>query len=532
MTPDRKNRITTYIIVILLIIVVAFAIGVFNGGIRYGSSNHVGLIPVVRRMLNADYLPGDFNIQMRLYHHRVFAYIVAAFVTLFGEDRGLIMLSVISLLALSASIFALCRALNIPMLGTFLAGLFVALRVMWAGYGFEENTFTGNQEVQPPIFAHALILFGLSAIIKKNYLLPAFLAGLVLSLHLQIGLIFAILLAPFYLIKLREFGWKEIVRIAVLALLPALPALIHMAEMLKLGVNSDAFTLDYLIFRMPHHFEPMSQAHIYWMIGHVVILSACYWWLRQIKRSESRAVGVLLFVSLMLIALALLHFADFYILKIKTFVKPQFLRVSPLISVFSVLSLIATLFVWIDEKKKNAVQFRLIANTALALIAIGAIIYQVRKPDPEYSFQIQGYAEQKSTWVEVCNWIAANGPANTFYLTPPGRDGFTYLTNRSNIAEFKINPDGALYLKEWYERLTDLSGGNLPHEKGLANRRPLDRAYSSLNEEQLIALGNKYHADYAVLPKASKASFTVLFKNKDFRVVGIRGEGVEIKEQK
>ncbi|HYE76323.1 MAG TPA: DUF6798 domain-containing protein, partial [Blastocatellia bacterium] len=213
----------------------------------------------------------------------------------------------------------------------------------------------------------------------------------------------------------------------------------------------------------------------------------------------------------------------------KTFVKPQFLRVSPLISVFSVFSLIATLLAWIDEKKKDAVRFRLIANTALALIVIGGVIYQVRKSEPEYAFEIQGYAEQRSAWVEACNWIKANGSTDSVYLTPPGRDGFTYLTNRSNIAEFKINPDGALYLKEWYERLTDLSGGNLPHEKGLANRRPLDRAFSSLNEEQLIALGNKYHAAYAVLPRASKVQFEVLFENKDFRVVRIRDKGAEIR---
>lgn len=57
-----------------------------NGGIRVGFSNHVGLLPVVRRLMDPDYLPGDFGIQLCLYHHRVFAHVVAALARLLGED--------------------------------------------------------------------------------------------------------------------------------------------------------------------------------------------------------------------------------------------------------------------------------------------------------------------------------------------------------------------------------------------------------------------------------------------------------------
>jgi hypothetical protein len=521
--PLLKERIVPLLLVALVTLGVAVALAVFNGGIRLGSSNHVGLLPVVRRMLDASYLPGDFNIEMRLYHHRVFAYVVAALTAAFGEKYGLLVLSVAGLLALSAGLFYLCRTLKLPPWACLAAGLLVALRFLWAGYGVEENTFVGNREVQPPLFAHALMLWGLGAIGRdqevRRYRLAAFLAGLTLSFHLQIGLAFALIFAPFYLARLREFGVKETLRLAALALLPALPALWHAAEMFRRGVNSSAFTLDYLLFRMPHHFEPETAAHVCWVAGHVLLLGACYWWLKKMKRDESRAVGVLLAASLVIVALALLHFADWYVLKVKTFVKPQFLRVTPLITVFGVLSLVAALHAWADERRRRGDRrVPRFAQAALAVAVLGAGVYQVRKA--EYDFRVQYYPEQRSTWVEVSRWVGANLPADTAYLTPPARDGFTYLAHRSNVAEFKINPDGALYLTEWYERLSDLTGGKLPPGRGgFALRKPLDASYAALSEAQLLALAEKYRAAYAVLPQSSKADFPVLFQNKDYRVV-------------
>jgi hypothetical protein len=119
----------------------------------------------------------------------------------------------------------------------------------------------------------------------------------------------------------------------------------------------------------------------------------------------------------------------------------------------------------------------------------------------------------------MCNWIRENGPRDSVYLTPPGQDGFTVLTDRSNIVEFKVNPDGAFYLAEWYERLRDLTGGRLANERGLRNRRPLNKAYAELNAEQLRTIAQKYNTRYAILPKDSYTDFEKLYENGAFRLV-------------
>jgi hypothetical protein len=107
-------------------------------------------------------------------------------------------------------------------------------------------------------------------------------------------------------------------------------------------------------------------------------------------------------------------------------------------------------------------------------------------------------------------------------LTPPGEEGFVYLASRSNIGDFKNNPDGSQFLAEWYERVRDLAGGKLPRAKGFANGPLLNQAYCDLTREQLVDLGKKYKAELAVLPKNSAAPFATLYENQGFKVVRLR----------
>src|SRR5690242_9628760 len=86
---------------IFCIFLVAALLIICNGGIRIGFSNHTGLLPVVHRLLDANYLPNNFNIQLRLYHHRTFAMLIAGLTKLFGEDTALLTLSLLGNVLLS-----------------------------------------------------------------------------------------------------------------------------------------------------------------------------------------------------------------------------------------------------------------------------------------------------------------------------------------------------------------------------------------------------------------------------------------------
>jgi hypothetical protein len=121
----------------------------------------------------------------------------------------------------------------------------------------------------------------------------------------------------------------------------------------------------------------------------------------------------------------------------------------------------------------------------------------------------------------MCLWVRDHGAPGTTYVTPPDKGGFTYLTNRSTVVEFKINPDGGLHLAEWYERLRDLCGSTLPDSRGFGNYPELRDAYGSLNSEQLGAVAEKYGAGCAVLPSSSRLEFETLYRNQDYRLVRV-----------
>jgi hypothetical protein len=514
----RWQTATTSLPLFFSILFVAALLIAFNGGIAIGSSNHVGLIPVVRRLLDPNYLPGDFNIELRLYHHRVFAWMLAVASLLFGEERGIIVIHLFCLILLSAALYYLCRTIGLSLSAYLLIGTLLAVNAGWTGFGLEENTFVGNREIQPPPLAHAFVLIGTALIIRKKWRWAAFCAGLTTLVHLQIGFIFTLIIAPFYALKLREFGIKEIIRLAIFFLIPLAPALWHFSHMLGRGVTKP-LTLEDLNFRMPHHFVLASTAAALWSGGHLIAMGLIYFWLRRGRYAEARGIGVLLTMSALLAALALIHFADYYYFHWVTTLKPQFPRLSSLITVYGAISIVTGIEVWCRERELFGL--RRAVYLALFLVA-GGYGYQHVKEGPErFSIGVDRYAEGRSSWHDMSRWIKANGPRESIYLAPPARYGFTYLTDRSSVVEFKINPDGGQALDQWYERLRDLCGGQLPDGGGLDVRRPVDRAYGALTAEQITALAQKYGASFAILPHSSPAVFPVIYENKDYRLVSL-----------
>src|SRR5262249_21180827 len=118
-------------------------------------------------------------------------------------DRALILIHIIAMGLLAASLWLLCRAVNLPLLGFLAVGLFLATNLIWTGKGLELNNFVGDADIMPPTFAHAFALLACVSLLRDRYRRAAVFAGLAALLHLQIGLICAAMIAPFYLIRLK-----------------------------------------------------------------------------------------------------------------------------------------------------------------------------------------------------------------------------------------------------------------------------------------------------------------------------------------
>jgi hypothetical protein len=513
---EASRRFTQILVPLGAILFVTGLLIVCNGGIRVGYSNHTGLMPVVRRLLDENYLPDNFGITLRLYHHRSFVYLVAGFAKLFGEDNALIILSILGNLFLSASLYALSRCLKLSVLAYLAWGFLIAMSIGWTGFGLETNTFLGSRETQPPTFAHAALLYSVAFYLRDRFRLAAFFAGLVVVFHLQIGFALALILLPFFALRLKTLGWREALLLVGFFLLPASLALIDVPHMLNRGLVKEPFTLTDINFRQAWHFELKEAQAVYWFLAHLALQVIVFLWLRRSKKTEARSMGVLVALSLLITALSILHLTDYYVLKIATLAKFQFLRMSLIVTVFGALSVIVWINKYTGEKSNRAV---IVAN--LSLIGFATILYAIpaTRQGAPYAFTIERYTARNNNWVKTCLWVKQNTPAGATFLTPPENDGFVYLSDRSNVVDFKINPDGGQYLAEWYERLRDLAGGTLPDKRGQENVPYLSKGYAGLSDQQLLALAAKYRASYAVLSKATTASFPVLYENEGFKVV-------------
>ena len=457
---SRNDRFAEYVFSALCVVGTAVLFIIFNGGIDVGFSNHVELLPVVRRILDSNYLPGDFSIRLAYYHHRVFAYLIAACATLWGEHRALILLNLAGMLLLSGGLFYLCRTLAMGRLIFLIAALFIALNVGWAGLGFEANNFVGDREVYPPTFAHAFMLIGIASLLKGRYRLTALFAGLVVLFHVQIGVIFAMALTPFFAFKIIQFSAKHTAQMAALFLIPASWPFWHLIEMMRRGVTGSAFSIDYINFRIPHHFELISAAAAVWIALHLLSQVGAYEWCRRTGKPEFRMLGILCLISLVLGIFSVAHFIDYYWLKETTVLKFQFPRVSSFITVLGTLSLLLVFQTWVSRVvRKEATRFTVLVIPALLVLpALWSSRHRILEAmvNGHHGIIVRTYDDQDSPWVDICHWVRAHGPVDAVYITPPGNSGFTYLSDRSDIAEFKIAPDGGQYLVDWFTRMRDL----------------------------------------------------------------------------
>ncbi len=521
----KKASFSTALLAVFCVAAIMVSIISFNGGVSAGASNHFGQLPVVRRVLDPGYLPGDFSVEIRRHHHRVFTYLIAAGSVAFGEDRALILLHLIGMSLLTASLWRLCRVVSLSSLGFVTVGLFLATNLFRTGRGLELNHFVGDADIMPPTFAHASVLLSAASVLRGGYRSAALFAGLATLFHLQIGLICAAMIAPLYLAKLKQFGVRETLLVIALFIAAAAPGLLDLFQMLRRGLlnaPSTEYSLAYYIdFRHPHHFGLLSAAAALWVAAHVLIQIASYFLLRRFNRDEARAIGKLAVMSLTLVALALVHFTDYYLIKDDRIAAIQFIRLSPVITVFGAICLLAMINAWAEAMTIKIGKSRIAVSVNAALILLAALwgVRVATRPDALFHFGVTRYAEQSSNWINICRWIKANGPRDAVYLTPPGANGFTSLSDRSNIGDFKNNPDGALYLTEWFERLRDLAGGKLPEGRGFDNRQLLNRAYAALSAEQLVEIGKKYGAEYAVLPRTSKTELEIVHQNDGYRLV-------------
>ncbi|MBP3975818.1 DUF6798 domain-containing protein [Pseudoxanthomonas spadix] len=481
-------------------------------GIQVGRENHAGLIPVVRRLLDPGYLPGDFGIQLRAHHHRIFALLVAALALPLGERAAFAVLTWSGYLLVFAALWQLGAALALARGRRMLLAVALASGFAFLDHGVEANRFLGNGPIMPPTFAHAGIVFALAALVRGRWNLALALSGAVALVHLQIGGIWMLVMA---LEATRQRIWRRPARWLpglAAALLIAAPALFDLVALAQQGLTRQMGALQDVAFRMPQHFTFHGNR----MAVVLLYLGLFAWtWRRWRSRGDARATrfAPLLSVALILMAFTVLHYLDYYLLRSGWIARAQLLRLSMFVPVLAACALLA-------QGPWPAPRAERWPWLAAALFALGALGVAFAKGEPP-SLRVVDAARMRGDWTELCDWVRARGP-QVLYATPPGHVGFTACSDRSTLVEFKINPDGGAGREQWLERLHAITGGALPTGAGrIEVAQALDAAYARLPASGLAALARDYGVRAAVVPVASPLRGPELYRNAGYRVVAL-----------
>ena len=110
---------------------------------------------------------------------------------------------------------------------------------------------------------------------------------------------------------------------------------------------------------------------------------------------------------------------------------------------------------------------------------------------PQYPNEDQRFRESWENWVDLCDWVGGNTPADAAFITPYQQQTFKWYAGRSEVVSWKDIPQDAASMVEWDRRRKEIQVPQQSSELGML-------AYS---DERLSQLARRYGADFLVLPQ-------------------------------
>ena len=122
-------------------------------------------------------------------------------------------------------------------------------------------------------------------------------------------------------------------------------------------------------------------------------------------------------------------------------------------------------------------------------------------------------------WREICDWVAANTPADACFLTPRGAASFTWWTGRREVVGWKNSPQDARSLVDWRQRFVDC----FSRDGSFTN---MERSTAALGSERLRRAAEQYGATHAIIPLdvpgVDTLPFTRLHANRSYAVYQLK----------
>lgn len=427
----------------------------------------------------------------------------------------------LSYTALAVSWLSLCRALHLGRRATVLA----AALFLWSGQGYAAGEWMFLGFERKP-FAHAAAMASVAALLRRHYTAAGLWTGLSIAFHILVGGWFGLATGAAMLAMWPVVGARNLVRFGAGAVGVAAPfaamSVVYLfagatdaesaVAAAQLGTSAQTAEPGFATwlgtaFRNPHHTIPL-----HFLPGtralELLAMAVCAGWSahRTVAAIEARAVIASLAVAMAAAAVGWLagqfgwlQALQYYPFRLADVWVPA---LALMLAPTAVFRAFGGLFDFQTASTKDqASAARLVA--VFLLFTFGACGTHLKRTVRHGSQRVQqtirswpGTAPASSAMGE---WAREHTPRDATFVTPPCMFDFWIRARRPVVVGFKAMPHGPRAV-QWYRRLTAIAGTPSITGVGFEVCKTLDAAVAQRDIAGLIDLGDRFGADFALLP--------------------------------
>lgn len=155
---------------------------------------------------------------------------------------------------------------------------------------------------------------------------------------------------------------------------------------------------------------------------------------------------------------------------------------------------------WLSQSAERFRKYA--AGFAVLMITSAGLVLAIEKQNdsrpiadqrslPRFNDEPEKNLQYLEKWVQVCQWISFNTPADAKFLTPHQQQTFKWYAGRNEIVNWKDLPQDARSIVQWRNRVDEVIVPQQQYELGLM----------SFSDDQLRELANRYGARYLLVPQ-------------------------------
>jgi hypothetical protein len=408
-----------------------------------------------------------------------------------------------------------------PLASILSAALFVTLTALAHLAG---EWVVGGMEAK--CFAYFFVLLSLHEMIDRHWNAVWFLLGTACAFHPLVGGWSGIVCVGIWLLDDRR-------QVSALSMLPGvvaggLIALIGIVPALMLTRNVPADVVAesariYVFERLPHHLALLSlpQEEIAFRFARHAALIVVLWALMRganglvesapsLRRICQFAWGaVILALAGLVIEIVLRNqpliaarLLRYYWFRLTDFAVPM------AVAIYAVAIITAGL-----KRRRAWAAWMLTAAILFVVVPMSSIARQrALDPIPPADLKARDY----EAWVDACDWIAENTPANAVFLTPRSSQSFKWRTGRPEVATRKDIPQDAGSMVEWHRRMKNIFSREV---NGLIEWFD---SPGELGTERVRELAKQYGFDYVLTDNNQPLALPIAYQNDAYAVYRIQ----------